>query len=115
MACAMEADMPARWRASCVRALRIIARTCAGGRRRARALDTNTPARKQGCRAPPHTLLPSPRSYVTPGRVIIRDKRLGFLHLFLTMAILLYIGVYQLLYQQVYRKEVGGQAAGAGG
>lgn len=58
---------------------------------------------------------PPPRSYVTPGRVIIRDKRLGFLHLFLTMAILLYIGVYQLLYLQVYRKEVGGQAAGAGG
>ena len=45
--------------------------------------------------------------YATSSKVIIRDKRLGFLYYFLTLCILIWIGVYQLRYLQQYRKEAG--------
>jgi hypothetical protein len=45
--------------------------------------------------------------YSTISRTIIRDKRLGFLHAFLTLCILIYVFVYQIAYVQQFRKEGG--------
>ena len=45
--------------------------------------------------------------YATSMRVVIRDKRLGFLHAFLTLVILIYIFVYQIGFLQQFRKEGG--------
>lgn len=45
--------------------------------------------------------------YSTLSRTIIRDKRLGFLHAFLTLCILIYVFVYQIAYVQQWRKEGG--------
>jgi hypothetical protein len=45
--------------------------------------------------------------YSTVQKVTIRDKRLGLLYYFFVFVILLYVFVYQVGFQQVYRKEGG--------